>query len=204
MCGRYTLFTEKEQRELYNIIQRVDLKLHGQTMPEATLATGEIHPTNLVPVLRLETQGITPTAAVWGFPHFQGKGVIINARAETAAQKRLFAKPLAAMRCVVPSAGFYEWDKEKNKYLFRQSGNELLYMAGIMDMFQAQLRFVILTTDANDSIKEVHNRMPVILEADEIKSYLSDYHFALSILSRVPVALTKTEESKYENYQLHF
>lgn len=201
MCGRYTLFTEQEQRELYHIIKEVDekLKKQGQAMQ---LKTGEIYPTNLVPVLVAENNQITPEAAIWGFPNFKGKGVIINARAEGAAEKRMFSKPLATMRCVVPSTGFFEWDKQKNKFLFSETANELLYMAGIINIFQNEWRFVIFTTDANDSMKEIHNRMPVILKKDEIDKYLLDYSYALRVLARVPSLLVKTGVSK--NVQLRF
>lgn len=200
MCGRYTLFTEQEQRELYHIIKEVNEKFKGQG--QAQLKTGEIYPTNLVPVLIAENNEIAPEAAIWGFPNFKGKGVIINARAEGAAEKRMFSKPLATMRCVVPSTGFYEWDKQKNKFLFSESENDLLYMAGIINIFQNERRFVILTTGANDSVKEIHNRMPVILKQDEIYKYLWDYSYALSILARVPALLVRTGESK--NGQLQF
>lgn len=200
MCGRYTLFTEQEQQELYNIIKEVEEKLDGSGK---MMKTGEIYPTNLAPVLVRENERVTPEAAVWGFPQFQRSGVIINARAETAADKRMFAKPLSETRCVVPAGGFYEWDKAKTKYLFRFPENEPLYMAGILNRYQNDRRFVILTTDANTSMQAVHNRMPVMLKQNEVEPYLWDYQFALSILNRVPAALVKTEEES-ENGQLHF
>jgi hypothetical protein len=72
--------------------------------------------------------------AVWGFPNFRSKsGVIINARAETALDKKTFRESLLSRRCVIPSTGFFEWTKTgaKKKYLFRETGKSLLYMAGI-------------------------------------------------------------------------
>jgi len=199
MCGRYTLFTEQEQQELYNIIKEVERKLNSSGQK---LKTGEIYPTNLAPILVRKNETVTPEAAVWGFPQFQKSGVIINARAETAPEKRMFAKPLSETRCVVPAAGFYEWDKAKTKYLFRFPENESLYMAGILNSYQNDRRFVILTTDANESMQAVHNRMPVILKQHEVEPYLWDYQFALRVLNRIPFRLEKTEEN--ENGQLHF
>lgn len=200
MCGRYILFTEQEQRELYNILKEVEEKLNGSGQK---LKTGEICPTNLAPVLIREDERVTPEAAVWGFPQHQRSGVIINARAETAPEKRMFAKSLSETRCVIPAGGFYEWDRARTKYLFRFPENEPLFMAGILSRYQDERRFVILTTDANTSMQAVHNRMPVMLKQHEVEPYLWDYQFALSVLNRVPAALVKTEEEN-ENGQLHF
>lgn len=200
MCGRYTLFNEQEQRELYNIIKEVDekLKTSGQK-----LKTGEIYPTNLAPVLIREDERVTPDAAVWGFPRYQQSGVVINARAETAPEKRMFSKSLSETRCVVPAAGFYEWDKAKNKYLFRFAQEEPVYMAGVLNRYPDGQRFVILTTAANASMQAIHDRMPVMLKQQEVEPYLWDYRFALRILNRVPAQLVKTIEEN-DNGQLHF
>ena len=185
MCGRYTLFTEKEQRELYNIIQEVEEKLNPLGMK---LKKGEIHPTNLAPILVGQDKKVLPEGAIWGFPHFQEGGVIINARADTAPTNKLFAQSFHT-RCVVPCTGFYEW-KRKTKYLFELE-NEVIYMAGVVNTYKDEKRYVILTTDANDSMKATHNRMPVILQKEEIEKWLWDYQFAVSILNRVPVQLIK-------------
>ena len=119
----------------------------------------------------------------WGFPKWKGSGVIINARAETAADKPMFRSSLAARRCIVPSTGFYEWKhsgdkKQKDKYLINLPDTPMLYMAGIYNYYhesdgQQLPRFVILTTAANNSIAPLHDRMPVILSSAEKKDWLS-------------------------------
>lgn len=205
MCGRYTLFTDREQKELYEIIHKVDEKLNqAELRGKQMKTTGDVYPTDLVPVLVGANEAVTPDAAVWGFPHFQRKGVIINARADTAPEKRLFAKPFQTMRCVVPSAGFYEWDPKKEKYLFTRPDDGVVYMAGLANIFQDEKRFVILTTDANASMKAVHHRMPVILDKPEIEQWLCDDRFAMEILKRVPMQLLKKVVKIDETGQLHF
>lgn len=191
MCGRYTLFTEKEQRELYKIILEVDKKLDRKGQPP--IKVGEIYPTNTAPIIVAEGENTAYEAAIWGFPNFNKKGVIINARAETAPEKPMFAKHFEMSRCVVPSTGFFEWDKEKTKYLFQGMDGDMVYMAGIASMHNQERRYVILTTNANVSMQEVHNRMPVILSKDEINKWLVDYQFALQVLHRVPVKLLKED-----------
>ena len=95
MCGRYSL-EPWDSAEVEKIIQEVQDKIK----------TGEIYPTNIVPVL---TGPDKVEAVKWGFPGFKGNQTIINARAETAADKRIFSKPLMEKRCVIPSTGFFEW-----------------------------------------------------------------------------------------------
>ena len=69
MCGRYTLFTDTEAREIREIIEAAQRQAGS-----APLKTGEIFPTNLAPILTCSRQRIQAEAAVWGFPGFQGVG----------------------------------------------------------------------------------------------------------------------------------
>lgn len=169
MCGRYTLMTDEEYGDIRRIIQEVQDKVHG-----APVKTGEIFPTNLAPVLMQEQGRVEAEAAIWGFPNFRTKGVIINSRSETAAEKPMFRKPLLESRCAVPTTGFFEWDKEKHKYLFQLQGTGELYLAGIWNEFKGERRYTILTTAPNDSIINVHNRMPVIVPKARIEEWLTD------------------------------
>lgn len=185
MCGRYTIsIDEQEIRDIVNAIT--------QQHPGAEVKTGEIYPTNPAPVLLAVQDGIRPEVAVWGFPNFRSKsGVIINARAETALNKKTFRESLLTRRCVIPSTGFFEWTKDarKQKYLFRESGNPLLYMAGFYNDYGGERRYVILTTDANQSVREIHNRMPIIVHRQEIDDWVENETATQKILERVPPSL---------------
>lgn len=167
MCGRYTLFTDQENREIMEIIGRV----------QDQIKTGEIYPTNPAPVILAD--GVH--AFNWGFPHFRGSGVIINARAETAEEKRMFKGSLSDRRCVIPSTGFYEW-KDKQKYHFTLPGSSVLYMAGIYNEFADEPRFVILTTAANESVKDIHDRMPLVLEKNMLDDWILNNETALHLI----------------------
>ena len=188
MCGRYSLFTDEQNEEIRNIIEEVNKKYYG-----SDIKTGEIYPTNIAPVLVAENQQLEPVPLIWGFPHFKGSGVIINARAETAEEKKMFRESLMQRRCVIPSTGFYEWqqDESKQKYLFNLSDTSTLYMAGFYNECKGERRYIILTTDANPSIADVHNRMPVVLQKNMLNDWVFDTNKALSILHRVPPMLTK-------------
>lgn len=179
MCGRYSLFSQEENLEIMRIVRTLDNKY-----PQNNMKHGEIFPTNTAPILCLEENGITPELSTWGFPRFGAKGVIINARSETADSRPMFRKSLHNRRCVVPSTGFYEWSQngEKTKYRFNLPHDSTLYMAGIFNEFQGENRFVILTTGANNSIVDVHNRMPVILPKTMTADWIMSEDFALSYL----------------------
>lgn len=179
MCGRYSLFTEEENQEIMRIVKSLDNRYPGNNMKH-----GEIFPTNTAPILCLEENGIKPELSTWGFPRFGSKGVIINARSETADSRPMFKKSLHTRRCVVPSTGFYEWSQSgtKTKYRFNLPNDHTLYMAGIFNEFNSENKFVILTTSANNSIADVHNRMPVILQKEMAEDWILSEEFALSYL----------------------
>ncbi|WP_343082708.1 SOS response-associated peptidase [Blautia producta] len=179
MCGRYSLFTEEENQEIMRIVKSLDNRYPGNNMKH-----GEIFPTNTAPILCLEENGIKPELSTWGFPRFGAKGVIINARSETADSRPMFKKSLHTRRCVVPSTGFYEWSQSgtKTKYRFNLPNDHTLYMAGIFNEFNGENKFVILTTNANNLIADVHNRMPVILKKEMAEDWIMSEEFALSYL----------------------
>lgn len=188
MCGRYSLFSSEENQEIMRIVKSID-----QKYPGTAVKRGEIFPTNQAPILQLENNKIMPELSTWGFPRFNAKGVIINARSETADERPMFRKSLHMRRCVVPSTGFFEWsqDEQKIKYQFTMPNQDALYMAGIFNEFQGEKRFVILTTKANLSISDVHNRMPVILPKDKIEDWLMTEEFAIPYLHASMPALNR-------------
>lgn len=185
MCGRYN-FTIEQSEELREIIEKLNAKIHGKEYK-----SGEIFPTNQVPLLIGDNNQSTPVLSTWGFPKFDNKGVIINARSETAFKKKTFKDSLANRRCIIPSSGFYEWDREKRKFLFSLEGTGALYMAGIYNNFQDELRFVILTTAANESMRDVHDRMPLVIPRNEIDTWIHDDKATNDILHRVPPMLVR-------------
>ena len=87
-----------------------------------------------------------------------------------------FAESLHTRRIVLPASGFYEWgrDPEKTKYFFSVESEAVVYLGGLYQIVEGICRFVILTRAANASMAEVHDRMPVILGAEEVRPYLTD------------------------------
>ena len=156
--------------------------------------TGELHPGDPVPAIIHRAGRIVAVPAVFGFPGTQGRGLLLNARAETAAQKRTFADCLADRRILLPATGFFEWgkDAQKTKYCFTADGGALLYLCGIYRIVDGQRRFVIFTRTANASMAETHDRMPVIVGEDAVRAYLTDFDAAMDLLANAAPALTRT------------
>ena len=140
-------------------------------------------------VLRGGENGLVAEEMLWGFPRFEGNGLIINARAETALERRTFRESVRRRRCVIPARGFYEWNAVREKFSYERRGGAVLFMAGFYQMYQGRNRFVILTTEANASVRDVHDRMPLVLEPEELESWVLDDLAAEGILRRVPALL---------------
>jgi putative SOS response-associated peptidase YedK len=195
MCGRYYIEQEEDLAEMRQILTEVNRRYQG-TEALSAMRTGEIAPSHVVPALRLSGETVVADLVQWGFLRFQGSGLVINARAETAAEKPMFRDALRQGRILVPANAFFEWRHDASgragqKMKLSLSREPTFYMAGLARFFtepgQAawQLdRFVILTTAANDSVRPVHDRMPVIVPRDQLRSYLQDEAAARLLLAR--------------------
>lgn len=139
---------------------------------------------------------------LWGFPRYNGSGLIINARSESALESVMFRDSLLRRRCVIPAGGFYEWNRSREMATFTRSGAPILYMAGFYNIFGSDYRYVILTTAANASVSPVHSRMPLILEEDEIRDWIFDDGFMKRTLTKIPAPLVRKQD--YEQQTLRF
>lgn len=160
MCGRYS-YNKKTEDDIRRIAT-------PYTPGEASVAGEDICPSMQAVVIFGKDGGLYTGKMTWGFPGIDGK-LLINARAESALDKRSFKDHVAKRRCVIPASHFYEWDHHKNKVQFYNHGEKTLFMAGI---YNEQGHFVILTTAANDSMIQVHERMPLILPEDQVYSWV--------------------------------
>lgn len=199
MCGRYELFYNDDNYEMNKIIE-----LAEKNTSAVSFEPKEVFPSANVPIIASTENKIKPEFFVWGFPGFHKKELIINARSETAAQKPTFKQAMLHRRCVVPSTGFYEWshDSQKKKYKFNLPEQENLYMAGIWNEYEGEKHFVILTTAANQSMAPIHNRMPLILPKELIRSWINDTELALSLLAQIPPELRVENADPFEQLTL--
>ena len=191
MCGRY-LFSTQRYIEFQQIIRDAQRRSNGQHNELNFPMACDIAPTAEAPVLIASGDKVVAEFQRWGIPGWRG-GLMINARAETVCEKPMFRKSIAAQRCVIPASGYYEWDAGKHKYFFQLSGKPI-YLAGIYDNIEGSNCFVILTTAPNETVKDIHDRMPLILNHDQVRPWLTDAQSALSLLTIVPPALQRSSE----------
>lgn len=172
MCGRYTLAVQLDLITDRFLLKRVDVKETFRF---------NIAPTQLAPVIHQTDSGRTLTMMRWGLVPFWAKdesigNKLINARAETLAEKPSFKRSLERKRCIVPADGFYEWKKSKDgktKTPMRivVGQGDLFGFAGLWDRWKSPVgesveSFTIITTEPNKYVSPIHNRMPVILSKD--------------------------------------
>jgi putative SOS response-associated peptidase YedK len=194
MCGRFSLTLTYEE-----IAARYDLPEEIAWIPQYNIA-----PLQPVPVviqdgtnhLRLFKWGLVP---YWAKDQTLGSK-LINARAESLAEKPSFRHCLPRQRCLILADGFYEWKREgkrKIPYRFTLTDRKLFAFAGIWDAWKSPDGAVshtcaILTTEANDLMRPIHDRMPVILAQEKEKMWLdpaiTDYAKLQDLLLPYPAA----------------
>lgn len=200
MCGRYYI-----DDNTCSEIQKLIGKIHKNNYK-----SGDIHPSEPALVITGRNAGnaacphmeLVSEIMNWGFPQYDRKALLINARAETVLLKRTFRDSVLHRRCLIPARHFYEWDASKNKVTCCRFDSSVVYMAGFYHTFQGQNRFVIITTEANDSLKKIHGRMPLILEQDELENWIFDDSCLEFLLHKTPVMLK--HEQEYEQLTLPF
>ena len=187
MCGRYNFSTDNPDAKLAALIEVMERKYPGE------YKTGEIFPGDPAPAIIAQGDKIVAVPAIFGFPGFQDGKLLINARGETAAEKKTFADSLKERRVILPATGFYEWSSDKTKYLFTVDTSVVFYLSGLYKIVDGQYRFVILTRAANESMIGTHDRMPVIVSEHEVRAYLTDPIAAAEIIEKSAPSLTRQE-----------
>jgi putative SOS response-associated peptidase YedK len=176
MCSRYFLDADG------NIIAYTfQVPVHERIRKRFNIA-----PTQLAPVIRVGEDGAREVEMLrWGLVPFWAKDPavgtrMINARAESVEAKPAFRAAIRQRRCLVPATGFFEWKGapgQKQPYAITLAQRPLFAFAGLWERWQpsegAPLEtFTIVTTEPNDSVAEIHDRMPVILPRESEEAWL--------------------------------
>jgi len=177
MCGRFTLSKSSEA-----IASAFQLNEIPQLQPQYNIA-----PTQPVAVIlrKPEDSELQFQQLHWGLIPSWAKDPsmgarLINARAETITEKPAFRSAFRHRRCLVVADGFYEWQRQERKkqpYYFRLQNSQLFAFAGLWERWQSPdgeeiQSCTILTTEANDLVRNTHDRMPVILDSKDYDLWL--------------------------------
>ena len=189
MCGRYYFTRVSEDEKLDAVNKYMEKNYPGE------YKTGEIFPGDIVPAVIDRMGKIVAVPAGFGFPGYQDNKLIINARSETAVEKKTFADNLRERRVILPASGFFEWshDGKKTKYYFTVDSMQAIYLCGIYKIVDGKPRFAILTRAANESMIETHDRMPVIVGENSVRPYLTDRDAAMEIIATAAPMLSRQE-----------
>jgi putative SOS response-associated peptidase YedK len=176
MCGRYFLHSTADKLT----------SLFGEMPMPLLEARYNIAPSQPVPVVRQNPAGGREMALLrWGLIPSWSKGPdsrfsMINARVETVAQKPAYRNPFRYKRCLIPADGFYEWrvaGNNKQPYVLRPKNGRTLALAGLWEHWQdangnEMESCTILVREANEQVKTVHERMPVIIAPQSFDLWL--------------------------------
>lgn len=178
MCGRFTL-----RSNLTQIAKTFDVAVSGVDLPQRF----NIAPTQDVAAVRLggETDERELVMLHWGLIPAWAKDTkignqMINARAENVAEKPSFRSAFTKRRCLILADGFYEWQKvaggKKQPYFIHRRDDEPFAFAGLWESWKGEGNEIqsctIITTTANELMEPLHDRMPVILSADDFPTWL--------------------------------
>lgn len=178
MCCRY--WTD-ESPEIRGIVEEMNRSPLVEKWRRTTGITtyGEIRPTNVVPVIASNRSGARAVFPMkWGFT---GPSLLVNARTETAPVKATFREAWASHRCIVPASWYFEWEhvtgrdgkrRTGDKYLIQPRGSSMTWMCALYRIENGLPVFVILTREAGEEIRFIHDRMPLILPEEHVEEWI--------------------------------
>jgi putative SOS response-associated peptidase YedK len=177
MCGRFTLVAPGEAiAELFQLAEIPSLVPRYNIAPTQPVAAVRLSPSSGARELTYFHWGLIPR---WAKDPKIGSRMI-NARSETAAEKPSFRSAFKYRRCLVPADGFYEWQKingRKQPVRIQMKGGRLFAIAGLWEHWLSSdgseiESCTLLTTEPNDLLDPVHNRMPVLLDPADFDLWL--------------------------------
>ncbi|MEK5443647.1 MULTISPECIES: SOS response-associated peptidase [unclassified Fredinandcohnia] len=205
MCGRFTLFAEYE-----DILNRFDIKAAiEQDLYQPSYNIAPSH--SVLSVINDGTQNRLGYLR-WGFVPSWAKDEkvgykMINARAESLAEKPSFRHAFKHRRCLIIADSFYEWKKGPNKtktpIRIKLKSNDIFAMAGIWERWKSPdghtlYSCSIITTTPNELMRDIHDRMPVILNKEDEQAWLNPSLKDVSRVSHLLKPLTADNMEAYE------
>ncbi len=195
MCGRFIFFADDDTERIMNVVRDSLPGISG--LNQFNPKRGDVYPSQQFPIIHENKNLPTVTDMIWGYPPASknSKSLLINARAETADKKYTFRYDFKNRRCIILATGFYEWNKEKQKYLFTDKSN-ILFIGGLYtvtnqtDVQDSEDRFVILTKQPDSIVSPIHNRMPVLIPPTLAEPWLTQSDMTRDIINNYSIALS--------------
>ena len=178
MCCRYWTDESPELRAIVEEMNRSSLVGKWQKT-SAVKDFGEIFPADVVPVIapdRCGTRAVYPMK--WGY---SGRSLLLNARSESAADKPTFREDWVRHRCIVPASWYFEWEHfagndgkrhTGGRYMIRPKDSALTWLCGLYRIEGGMPVFVVLTREAGEGIRFIHDRMPLIMPENLVDEWI--------------------------------
>lgn len=202
MCGRYS-FTQVAEAlaDKFQVKEVPPLSPRYNIAPTQQIATVSVNSESSERQLKMLRWGLIPS---WAKDVKMG-AKLINARAETVAEKPAFRAAFKKRRCLILADGFYEWQTqngEKQPFYFRLENGETFAFAGLWEHWEKGEgepieSCTILTTEANELMRPIHDRMPVILEAKNYEQWLDPEAKKIELLQSFLQPYPSEEMSAY-------
>lgn len=174
MCGRF----ENKVREEWMMekFAEFDINLIFK-IRDKQIKHENIAPTNTIFTLISDEEDVLAETNKWGIKFASASPLIFNSRIETITVKPFWKMLFDKNRCLVPMTAFYEWKKEKTKkvpYRIFLKNREMFFVPALYNKDKEGNKTIsLITTEPNEFMKDVHHRMPVILELENAINYLS-------------------------------
>jgi putative SOS response-associated peptidase YedK len=212
MCGRFV--SARKRLELLE-----EFSVQRDRVPQDLAPDYNVAPTKQIYAVTASKEGERELRTLrWGLIPFWAKDMkigakMINARAETIAEKPAFRRAFAKRRCLIPADGYYEWKDKKPFYIVRTDGG-VTAMAGIYELWrnpevtdetlsseEGEHAFLwsasVITTDATDDVGQIHDRMPMIIQPDLWADWLDPDNTKISQLQAAMVPAFKGSITSY-------
>lgn len=213
MCGRFVASFSVEEllNEISEAAHAADLILPIVEGPQTVADDFNVAPTRLVPALRCEGSQIVIEAMRWGLIPSWAKEIprgqaLINARSETIHEKPSFRNLIPRHRCIVPMTGFYEWDRTDPRskvpyFIPRRDGRLILSLAvwSRPSLLLGTASCAILTKDSHSDMREIHDRSPAQVLAQDAIQWMTNDEDPLGVLRASNPALAPYRVSSAVN-----
>ncbi len=203
MCGRLAMMTVSWEHIAHLWSVGSPEAAQAQTFAQAQAPRYNVAPSQAVVAIRRTSQGPEITKLTWGMRAEHNTSLLINARSESLTTRPTFASAFKTRRCVIPATGFFEWEElgsQRLPHFVEVTDQPMFCFAGLWGTTsnpdgERVETCAIITTEANDRLSVLHERMPVILSVETLATWLdpdTDPRLLRALLKPYPSNLMST------------
>ncbi|MBR5065972.1 MAG: SOS response-associated peptidase family protein [Oscillospiraceae bacterium] len=199
MCVRFIMYSQpRDQDDFISEMMQSSLIKKFRDAGACVLTGGEARPTNVVPVIAPDRNGIKTVFPMrWGF-RVPGLSLVVNARTETAAVRPTFRDAWRQHRCAIPAESYIEWEhiaapngktRTGDKFSIHPAEEPVTWLCGLYRIEDGLPVFTVLTREPSESVRHIHDRMPLILPESLIDAWVDPGRRAEDLLGHAVTAL---------------